>query len=620
MLQNIRDNSQGWIAKTIIGVIVVLLSLTGFEAIMNVSSDRDNAAEVNGHPILKAELDQMVDMQRRQLMQQFGPEFDASMVEDRFLRESSLKALIDRQIILQGTRDAGLVFPAAAMDQLLLRTPEFQTDGRFDATRFDMFVRERNMSRMQFRQRLEEEILIGQSRAGVAGSAFVTSDEIADFVRLEKQTRDFASLSVKAEPQKVVVEDAEIKAFYDEHADRFMSEEQVVLEYLELNKDNFFDQVKVDDEQLQNQYQEEIAGLAEQRQAAHILIEVGGDVTDEQAKERLAEISRRLAEGEDFAALAREFSDDPGSKDEGGDLGFAGPGVYDPAFEKALYALAQGAVSEPVRTDYGWHLIKLIAVQAPEVPSFESLREKLTADLKSQLVERRFVEVGQQLETFAYESSDLEQPAQELGLTVQATPAFGRNGGSQGIIANRQVIREAFSEEVLDSQRNSKLIELDRNTQVVIRVKEHLKSEALALDTVSEQIRAELVAERARDAARSKGEELLAGLREGSAAELDGWVPFEAATRSQDGVDPAVLQALFRMPKSASQDAPAFAGVTTGSGDFTLIRLTAVSEPEGELNEEEKAMYARFLASRSGEQDYEAYTQHLKAEAKVEKF
>jgi len=619
MLQNIRDNSQSWISKTIIGVIVVLLSLTGFDAIMNFSGKRDNVAEVNGVPVTKFELDQMAEMQRRQLLQQFGPDFDASMIEDRLLRDAALKSLIDRQISLQGARDSGLVFPSQAMDQLLLRTPEFQSNGKFDPNRFDQFVRERSMTRLQFRQRLEEEIVIGQARAGLAGSAFVTADEIDAFVRLEKQTRDFATLTIKSEPEAVTVSDEDLKAYYDEHAERFMSEEQVVLEYLELRKDDFFDKVEVSDEQLQELYQQEIAGLAEQRQAAHILVEVSDKVSDEEARKRIEEIAGRVAGGEDFAALARELSEDPGSREDGGDLGFAGPGVYDPDFEKALYALKQGEVSAPVRTDYGWHLIKLLAVQAPEVPSFDSLREKLTADLKSQLVERRFVEAGQNLEGLAYESSDLEQPAQELGLKVQVTEPFSRVGAPQGIAANRQVIREAFSPELLESRGNSRLIELDRNTQVVVRVRDHHKSELLPLDEVAEQIRAELVAERAREAAREKGEALLASLREGKAVEGQ-WEVVEAANRGQDGVDPAVLKQVFRMPRNASAEQPAYAGVTLGSGDYALVRLVGVNEPEVKLSDDERAMYGRFLASRSGEQDYAAYLQKLKEEAEVERY
>lgn len=620
MLQNIRDNSQGWIAKTIIGVIVVLLSLTGFEAIMNVSSNRDNAAQVNGEPITNIELGQMVEMQRRQLLQQLGPDFDPALIEDKFLREAALKALIDRQIALQGARDAGLVFSSAAMDQLLLSTPEFQVDGKFSPERFDQFVRERSMNRLEFRKRLEEEILVSQLRAGISGSAFVTPEEVEAYVRLEKQTRDFSSLRVAAEPDAVEVSDADVQAYYDENASRFMSPEQVVLEYVELKKESFFDQVRVDPAELDALYRAEIADLAEQRQAAHILIEVTDSVSSEQARARIDELAKRLAAGEDFAALAGEFSEDPGSKADGGDLGFAGPGVYDPAFEKALYALAKGEVSPPVRSEYGWHLIKLLDIQQPEVPSFESLQAKLTEELKAQLVERKFVEAGQQLESSAFEASDLAQPAQELGLQVQVTPAFDRNGASEGIAANRQVVREAFDEDLLENG-ISKLLELDRNTQVAVRVREHLKPKALPLESVAAEIRAELVSERAAAAAKAKGEALLAELREGKSIEqASGWQVTEAATRAQDGVEPPVLKALFRMPRPAAEGEPSYAGVAVANGDFVLLRLSAVNEPQQALSDDERELYARFMASRSGEQDYEAFSQHLRAVAEIEKF
>src|SRR5690606_15859804 len=311
--------------------------------------------------------------------------------------------------------------------------------------------------------------------------------------------------------------------------------EQVVLEYVELFKDRFFDQVEVTDEELQPLYENEIANLAEQRQAAHILAEVGDELNDEQAQAKLQELKARVEAGEDFAALAKEFSQDPGSADDGGDLGYAGPGVYDPAFEEALYALQSGQVSEPVRSEFGWHLIKLLGVQSPQVPSFDSLREKLAREYKTQQVEQRFVAATKQLEDSAFESSDLSQPAQELGLEVKVSEAVGREGGSTGITANRQVLQAAFSPEVLEDGNNSSTIELDPTTVVVIRVKEHKKPEQLPLEQVAESIRAHLQRERAAANAKSEGEKLLAAIEAGEAAG-EGWQVQEAATRSQEGV------------------------------------------------------------------------------------
>ncbi|AWA40391.1 SurA N-terminal domain-containing protein [Pseudomonas sp. 22105] len=623
MLQNIRDNSQGWIAKTIIGVIVALMALTGFDAIFQATTHKNEAAKVNGEEISQNELSQAVDMQRRQLMQQLGKDFDASLLDEKMLRESALKGLIDRKLLLQGAEQSKFAFSEAALDQVILQTPEFQVDGKFSSDRFDQVIRQLGYSRMQFRQMLAQEMLIGQLRAGVAGSGFVTDAQVLAFARLEKQTRDFATLNIKADPSAVKLTDDEVKAYYDEHAKEFMTPDQVVIDYLELKKSSFFDQVAVKDEDLQAAYQKEIANLSEQRRAAHILIEVNDKTTEAQAKAKIEEVQARLAKGEKFEALAKEFSQDPGSANNGGDLGYAGPGVYDPAFEKALYSLNKDQVSEPVRTDFGFHLIKLLGVEAPEVPTLASLKDKLTRELKTQQVEQRFVEATKQLEDSSFEASDLAQPAQDLKLTVHTSKPFGREGG-EGVAANRAVVTAAFSTEVLEEGANSTAIELDPETVIVLRAKEHLKPAQLPLERVATAIRAQLTKEHASAAAKTKAEQLIASLRDGKtpldkAVDGQSWKVTEAANRAQEGVDPAVLQALFRMPKPAAKDKPTFTSVTLADGSLTIVRLNGVNEAAAPTDEE-KAQYRRFLASRVGQQDFAAYRKQLEAEADIKRF
>ncbi|MGY3259103.1 peptidyl-prolyl cis-trans isomerase D [Pseudomonas sp. NFPP07] len=623
MLQNIRDNSQGWIAKTIIGVIVALMALTGFDAIFQATSTSQDAAKVNGEEITQNELSQAVDMQRRQLMQQLGKDFDASLLDEKLLREAALKGLIDRKLLLQGAENSKFAFSDAALDQVILQTPEFLVDGKFSPERFDQVIRQLGYSRMQFRQMLAQEMLIGQVRAGLAGSGFVTDAQVLAFARLEKQTRDYASLTIKADPAAVKLTDDEVKAYYDEHAKEFMSPDQVVIDYLELKKASFFDQVSVKDEDLQALYQKETANLSEQRRAAHILIEVNDKVNEAQAKAKIEEIQARLAKGESFEALAKEFSQDPGSANNGGDLGYAGPGVYDPAFEEALYALNKDQVSAPVRTGFGFHLIKLLGVEAPEVPSFASLKDKLTRELKTQQVEQRFVEATKQLEDSSFEASDLAQPAQELKLTVHTSAPFGREGG-EGIAANRAVIQAAFSPEVLDEGANSTAIELDPETVVVLRAKEHRKPEQLPLESVASSIRTQLAKEHASAAAKAKADALITSLREGKTAlkaPVDGqsWKVSEAVTRGQEGVEPIVLQTLFRMAKPAAKDKPTFSSVTLPNGSLVVLQLSGVNEAAAPTDEE-KAQYRRFLASRVGQQDFAAYRKQLENQADIKRF
>ncbi|MNI16287.1 Peptidyl-prolyl cis-trans isomerase D [compost metagenome] len=345
--------------------------------------------------------------------------------------------------------------------------------------------------------------------------------------------------------------------------------------------------------------------------------------TEAQAKAKIEEIQARLAKGEKFEALAKEFSQDPGSANNGGDLGYAGPGVYDPVFEKSLYSLAKDQVSEPVRTDFGFHLIKLLGVEAPEVPTFASLKGKLTRDLKTAQVEQRFVEATKQLEDASFEASDLAQPAQDLKLTVHTSAPFGREGG-EGIAANRAVITAAFSPEVLDEGANSTAIELDPETVIVLRAKEHLKPTQLPLESVAGPIRAQLAKEHAIAAAKTHADELIASLREGKSPlekPIDGqsWKVTEAATRAQEGVDPTVLQALFRMPKPAAKDKPTFTSVTLADGNLVIVRLNGVNEAASPT-EEEKAQYRRFLASRVGQQDFAAYRKQLESQADIKRF
>lgn len=622
MLQNIRDNSTGWISKSIIGLIVVLFAFTGFDAILGSTSNSNNAAKVNGEEITLDALAEAKNLQRRQLLQQFGKDFDASLIDDALLSEAALKGLISRKLLVQAADQSGFAFSSALIDQFILLAPEFQVDGKFNADRFDQVIRQMGYTRLQFRQMIEQEMRTGQLRAGIAATAFVTEQEAQAFADLERQTRDFAMLTIKPELDKVAVTEDEVKAYYDENSSEFLTQEQVVVEYVELEKSAFFDQVVVDDVALQELYQAEIANLVEQRHAAHILFEVTADVTDEQAKAAAQSAIERINAGEEFAAVAKEVSDDIGSAEQGGDLGFAAQGVYDPAFEDALYALENGQISAPVRTDYGWHVIKLLGVQAADVPSFASLKDKLSQDLKSQQVEQRFVEAVRELESAAYESADLQQPASELGLEIKVSEPFGREG-LDGLFANRQVLQAAFSTEVLEEGANSTAIELDPETTVVLRVKEHKRPEQIAFAEVSTQIREQLLVKRAIEQAQSQGQALLSSLQEDKTstaqAQQDAWQVVEAATRDQESVDPEVLQALFKMPKPEA-NAAEFAGLNLSNGDYVIIRLTGVNAAADSLTASELKQYREILASRAGQVDFSAFIQQLELDAKIQRF
>lgn len=617
MLQNIREHSQGWIAKVIIGVIILLMALTGFEAIIRAGSHQGAVALVNGEEIRQTDLNQAVEMQRRSLAQRLGPNFDPALLDEKRLRDAALKALIERELLLQDAKSNKFAFSEAALDQLILQTPEFQVDGQFNAQRFDQTIAQMGYSRLQFREMLKQEMLMGQLRAGIAGTGFVTDAELNAFAALERQTRDFATHVVKADASKVAVTNDELQGYYDDHRSEFMTPDQVVIDYIELKKSAFADKAQVKQEDLQALYQSETANLSEQRNAAHILIEVNDKVNDEQAKAKIDEIKARLDKGEDFAALAKKFSQDPGSANKGGELGYAGRGVYDPAFEEALYGLNKEDVSAPVHSTFGWHLIKLLGVQEAKVPSLESMKPRLEAELKAREADRLFVDAIRNLESAAFEASDLSQPAQEQGLKVQTSKPFGREGGEEGVIANRQVVQAAFSPEVLEDGANSNAIQLDDETAVILRVKEHRKPAQQSFDDVKDNIRSTLTKQKIAETARQQGETLIADLKAGKANTIKDWKVVEAATRNQEGVDPVVLQQVFRMNKPGDNSKPTYAGVNLADGTYMVIRLTGVSVPQGTFTDEEKAMYRRFLSSRSGQEDFAAYRRALESKAEI---
>ena len=631
MLQKMRENAQGWIAKVIVGIIVLIFALTGWESISSFTSNAQTAAEVNGAEISRVELDQAVAMQRRQLiqqMQQLNDSFDPSMINDNLLRESVLEDLIDRAILLDGAQSADLRISEQMIDQLILSTPDFQVDGQFDAGRFDIVIRNMGLaSRMAFRDLVRQELMINQLRSAYEASAFATPSERLQLARLEEQSRDFATIELAIDNAAATVTDEEISEYYEANAERFMTEEQVVLEVLALSRSDFFDQVEVDEEALQATYEQEIGNLEEERRVSHILIEAAeGDAeADAQALEQAQAISQRLQQGEDFADLARELSDDAGSASGGGDLGYAVRGSYDPAFEEALFSLEEGQVSEPVRTAFGYHVLKLTGLLAPEVPSLESMRPEIERELKAEQVERRFVEVSRELANLAYESEDLTEPARALELEIETIGPVGRQGG-EGLTANPRVMAAAFDEEALSDRLNSELLELDADTALVLRVKDHLRAAQRPLDEVSEEIADTLRFERAVEQADSAAAAHVAALRDGqlqadALAEQLGqsWETHEAIRRSSTDLPAPLLRSVFAMPRPASEGS-VYGHFRQPDGSQWIVQLNGVATPESMDDALDGGMYQRFIAGQAGQQDFGALQDRLKEQADIERY
>ena len=626
MLQNMRDKSQSWIAKVIVGVIVLVFALTGWESISRFTSNDQKAAEVNGTVISTPELEQAVSQQRRQLsqqLQQMGEQFDPDMIDDALLRDSVLQGLIDRAVLLEGAKDAKLRISEQMIDQMLLNTPDFQVNGQFDANRFDIVIRNMGMSsRMEFRELVRQELMLAQLRNAYQATAFATPREREHLARLENQSRDFAVLELPVDNDAVEVTDELVEQYYNDNRADFMSPEQVVLETLTLSSRDFFDAASIDESAVEAMYYQQIGNMTEQRRASHILFDLEGD--EAEVLEQVEAVKARIDAGEDFAALVKEFSQDSGTVNNGGDLGYVERDSFDPDFEDALYALEENEVSEPVRSSFGYHLIKLTDLQSTEVPSLESMRPSLEQELKSEQVARRFIEASQELANLAYESEDLAEPARVLNAEVETHGPLERSGG-EGITANPRVMSAAFSDDVLLDRRNSQLIELDAETVAVVRVKQHLTPEQRPLEEVKAEIADRLQFEQAVEAADQQAQELVTNLRTGEldtatlAAQLgQEWQVHEAAARTDRDVHQALLRSVFAMPRP--DGAPVYGHFRQPDGSQWLVELRGVATPEDALSEADAPMYGNFVSGQSGEQDFAAVRQQLQEEADIKRF
>jgi len=625
MLQNIRDNSQGWIAKTIIGVIVLLLSLTGFDAIFNAMRTDNLVAKVGDTKIYKTELEQAVIAAKQRIIAQNNNDanFDESDINEAELRQNLLAQLIKENVVLQNVKKFDFAISKQMLDQIIVSMPEFQENGKFSQNLFMRYVQSLGYSVLQFRELLTNNILTKQMQQGIVASNFLTTSELKNFIKREKQTRDFAFFVVKANLDDINPTDVDLENFYQQHKENYVKPEQVIAEYIKLDKSALAEQIKVTDEELQNAYQKHIADIKEQRFAAHILLEVNKERDEAATRAQIEQIAQRIKQGEDFAKVAKEVSEDFITAKDGGDLGAINLGEQDVIFEQAVYSLAQGEVSDPVRTSYGFHLIKVTNIIKAQIPQFASIKDKLEQELKTELVASRFVELNKELENLAYESSDLTQPASELNLELHTSSAILKTGGSD-IFANSKVVKALFSDEVLQDGANSAVIDLDPNISVVVRVKEHELPKQLELNEVKDKLVQDFINHTASVQAKNSANDLLAKAKQDPQAVK--WQELVNQDRRGQALSDVEKQELylhylltkvFTMPKP-QEDKPYFTSIELpGSSDIALIKLSKVHEFDGELNEQEVKAYADALTQFNALGEFNAYIGTLVKNAKV---
>ncbi|MDF0749182.1 SurA N-terminal domain-containing protein [Marinobacter sp. 71-i] len=616
MLQDIRENAQGTIAKIIIGLLIVSLSIWGMDAIVGGFSGEPEVATVNGEDITEREFLRVVQLEsQRRLSEMDNP--DPSLLNEDQIRQDVLDSLVQQKVMTQDAAEQGLELSDADIDSLITQMPQFQVDGTFNRDRFVSAVRNMGMGVAEFRETMRKQYVVNQIRAGIAQSGIVTEENVAQLLRIQNQTRDFRviTLSADAVSDDVEVTDADVEAYYEDNQEAFQQPESVDARYIALSLEALAETVEISDEQLREYYEQRSSELArEERRASHILIEDG-----EEADETIATIQERLAAGESFAALAKEFSVDTVSAEQGGDLGYAERGVYDPAFEEALFALEEGEVSDPVSTSFGIHLIKLEDVQKTEAPPLAELKDQLRRELAQREATERFAEVRSKLADLAYAADDLAGPAEELGLEVREKADITRDGG-EAPFDHAGLVRQLFSEDVLNEGFNTELIDVGDNMSVVARVGEYHEAQQQPLDEVADEIRAALTRQETREALNERADAIIAGLESGKSAEelgLGEWRSYEEQSRSNPALGGAVMSEVFSLQRPGDGD-NVYGSVVSGDS-VSIVALDAVNEGEVNRDGGEFRQLRSFLASLEGQREYRAYQQYLRDNAEIER-
>ncbi len=626
MLQSIRDNSQGIVAKIIVGLIAVTFALFGVESLVSLTAGSNAPATVNGTEISQQELMRGVQLQRRQMLSQMGENADPTLLDDNLITDMVLNSLIDQAVLVQSAESQGLTFSDNMIDQMIVSTEAFQVDGKFSRDQFEVVLRNAGLTPLMYRQLLRKEKLTEQERMAYLVSSFALPDEVKQVVALDRETRDLRYFTLDAEPVRaeLQVSEEELSGYYAEHQSEFLTDEQVEIEYVLLDQAVLAEQVEVTDADLQAAYEDlKNTYIAQElRHSAHILVEINDQQDSAAALAKAQALAERISNGEAFETIAQAESDDPVSAEMGGDLGTNERGVFSTEFEDALYSLKVGEVSAPVKTEFGYHLIKLLGVDQSDVPAFAEAEAGLRDHLVQQRAEERYVEELERLADISFSAGDLREPAEALGLTIEKAGPFTRSGGEDDVTSSPRLINTAFDPELIKEGLNSTPVEIDSGRSVVLRVVAHHEPREQTLDELRDQLTAQLTEEKLAAEMAQRANALLAKLEAGEPLEslsADAEVITQAgATRGQREIPAEVREQLFKMPKPEA-DSSSFAMAPLMDGGVAIIALDAVTSGEANLSEQELTMMAQMLSSRRGQQNYQALANYLKQQAEIER-
>ncbi|ETN92541.1 Peptidyl-prolyl cis-trans isomerase D [Gammaproteobacteria bacterium MOLA455] len=617
MLDSFRHNMKG-IAFGIVILIAIVFAFSGIGSLSMSGSGADTAVTVNGENVTELSVLRAIRSEKRRILDE-NEGLDASLLEDELIRPQVVEQIIGRKLLVQSAKSAGMGISSRTTSKLLLGTPAFLSDdGRFDQDLYLYTIRAQGFTSGTFLEMLKDDLLVEQYVRGFVASGFVTASELDLIASITEQQRNYYYLTLPLQPSidAVQLSDEQIAAYYENNKQRYQAPEQVVVDYVELNPEMFSATQSVGEEQVRARYEEQRESLesSTSRQAAHILLAQPTDVV-------IAEINDKLAAGESFEALAKEYSEDVGSADFGGNLGYTSGDTFPESFESALAALEVGEVSAPVTTDSGTHFIKLLDIQE-QIVDFDSERGRIEQELIAELTDIWLVEKLAGLKELSYNAENLSEIASELGLTAQVSEPFTR-AGAAGIGANPAVLKAAFSSEVLEDAYASEVLDLGNDRYVVVKLNKSIPARQKGLAEVQDEVVASLTDQLARTGLAARGAELLAKVESGedveAVAKAEGldWQVVLDAKRSTGGINSEVKRFAFQLPATANKDL--IESFYTRSGDFVLVALTDVEAGDSsKLSKAQKASLSYAGVSSNSGSELQAVQQSLRTSADIE--
>ncbi len=575
--------------QVVLALITLPFAFFGVDYYFHSGDTMPEVARVGDLKVTQAEFAEAMRDQTERLRQQLGANFDPAILDNPEVRFGILEQLINQKLLQNKARRDALRVTDAQLQEVIAGMPLFQESGHFSPERYQQLLAGQNMSPVEFEERLRQELTLGPLSDPLALGGIVARASAERYLGLLEQQREVAVAVIPAEPfaKDAKVDDAAVKAFYDSNAQAFKTPEQARFEYVVLTPDAVLAQVSVDPAEVKAQYESNLKqyGQEEERTASHILIAVKPDAKEEEkaaAKKRAEEIvAQAKANPAKFAELAKQYSQDPGSAAQGGDLGSFARGTMVKGFDDAVFAMKVGDIVGPVQTDFGYHVIKLNGITPAKVRPFEEVRPQIEADMKRQKSSAKFAAAADQFQNLVYEQADsLQGVAKALNVPVQTSPLATR-AQAQAIAMNSAKFVEAlFSPDSVQSKRNTEAIEVAPNTLMAGRVVEYKPSAPIPYDQVKETIRQQLVRRAAAEAARKAGEEKLAQLAQGKSDKDAGLVFGNPVRLDRNKPAPGVpAEAMKKVFQADSSKLPQYVGVTNEQGGFSIYKLTQVIAP-----------------------------------------